>query len=170
MYATFSAWTMMAANAPSVGPGNESSVAGPTQFAYPGQIFFEYHGAKNKLFTHFRIYGRNLQHAWEAVVERRRKEQRENGLKTDGRENYENPIPTNTKLYNGGEKIKRKLDVPMELPHVVILPQNSFSFHKTIKGIAEDVASSTVRVDLPRFKSDDKKAFMTHSKYLQKSC
>ena len=170
LYATFSAWTTMAGDEPLVATQDESDV--PTQFAYPPQVFYEYSAASNKLFMHFRKYGHSLQAAWEAVVERRRKEQSEKGIKPDDNENYYYPIPSNTKLFNGGgEEIKPKFYAPMELPHVLVLsPVQKISFEKTIEGTAEDGTSSTVQVDLPKLKSSDNDhSFVVHSKSLQ-SC
>merc|ERR1719162_1164342 len=132
IYATFSAWTMTAVDA------SEEVDPGPAQFAYPGQIFYEYSAAKQKLFMHFRKWGHTVQDAWVAAVERRRKEQLAGGIARTEEDDYDYPIPINTELYNGGYVIKPKLSVPMELPHVVILPQSTISFNKKIEGIAED--------------------------------
>jgi hypothetical protein len=175
LYATFSAWTTMSGDNPLVGTQDESDV--PTQFAYPPQVFYDYSAASNKLFMHFRRYGYGLQATWEAVVERRRKEQSEKGIETDDDENYYYPIPSNTKLFNGGGgEIKPKLSAPIELPHVLILsPVKNISFNKTIedtvKDTVKDGTSSTVQVDLPKLKSsdNDNHSFVHHSKSLQ-SC
>jgi len=141
LYATFSAWS-----------------ARPTQFAYPGQIFFEYGTASNKLFMHFRKYAHKLQRSWKSAV--RKKDE----------DAYNYPIPTNIESYNGGDIIGPKLSEPIELPHVVILPPSkSISYNKTIEGTGEDSTSSTVQVDLLRFKSEDDISFVSHSKSLS-SC
>lgn len=160
----------MAGDEPLVRTEDEMEV--PNQFAYPPQIFYEYSAANNKLFMHFRKYGHSLQAAWEAVVERRRKEQSEKGIETDDKENYDYPIPSNTKLFNGGlSLIKPRLYAPLELPHVLVLsPIKHLSYEKTIEETAEDGTSSTVRVDLPQLKSSDNvDSFLTHSKSLH-SC
>ena len=134
MYVTFSVWT---ANA---GDGSESGEEAPTQFAYPPQIFFDYSTVGKKLFMHFRRYAGNLQRAWEASIQ-----------KSDEPNGYKYPVPTNTKLYHGGDLSKPKLSAPIELPNVMILsPDGNFSYNKTID------AGTTV-VNLPKLKTDNDK-------------
>ncbi len=161
LYATFSAWTA----------GGESSISieGGTQFAYPGDIFFDYSAASQKLFMHFRSNVHSLQAAWEVVVDQRRKEQTLTGIERNDEDDYDYPVPTNTKLYNGGsENLGPKLFGPMELPHVVILsPVRPVSYNKTIQNASEDgTPGLTVQqVHLPRLKSpegDD--SLVVHSK------
>jgi len=168
LYATFSAWTMPAGDGSPAATKDKTDE--PTQFAYSGKIFFDYSTATTKLFMHFRRYGHNLQAAWEAVVERQQTQS--NGVETDNNSNYDYPIPTNIKLYNGGsaEGIAPRLTAVMELPHVIILPQVPVHFNTTIPTAAEEGKSATVQVNLPRFKSmEERNSFVSHSKSL-KSC
>lgn len=160
LYATFSAWTTA---------GGESSVGieGGTQFAYPGDIFFDYAAANQKLFMHFRSNVHSLQAAWEVVVEQRRKEQNLTGIERNDEDDYDYPVPTNTKLYNGGsENLGPRLFGPVELPHVVILsPVKPVSYNKTIQHTSEDgTPGLTVQVHLPRLKSEDDDSLVVHSK------
>jgi len=172
LYATCSAWTSIAAgDGPSA--GTELEAEDPIQFAYPGQIFYEYHTASNKLFMHFRKYGHSLQAAWEAVTRQRQKVLSSNGIETEDKDNYDYPIPTNTKLYNGGypDGIKQRFLAAMELPHVLILPLRSVSYNKTIHDTTGNGTISTVEKLLPVLKSEDGNvnSFVTHSKSLH-SC
>jgi len=170
LYATFSAWTTIAAgDGPSA--GTELEAEDPIQFAYPGQIFYEYNTASNKLFMHFRKYGYRLQGAWEAVSRQRQKVQSSNSIETEDKDNYDYPIPTNTKLYNGGypDGIQQKFLAAMELPHVLILPLRSVSYNKTIDDTTRNGTISTVEKLLPVLKSEDGNSFVTHSKSLH-SC
>ena len=159
LYATFSAWTA----------GGESSVSveGGTQFTYPGDVFFDYSAANQKLFMHFRANVHSLQAAWEVVVEQRRNEQNLTGIERNDEDEYDYPAPTNTKLYNGGsQNLGPKLFGPMELPHVVILsPMRPVSYNKTIQNASEDgTPGLTVQVHLPRLKSEGDDSLVVHSK------
>jgi hypothetical protein len=156
LFATFSAWTTIPK-----GKIMETTTSTTQQFAYPGDIFFDYNsGAKKKTFMHFRKNAHLLQAAWETVTEWRRKEH-----KRADDDDYLYPLPTNTTLYNGGSwNLGPKLRGPLELPHVVILPPGtpvSYTSTTAIEGL-------TVQVDLPRFKAsnvgDD--SLVIHSKTL----
>ena len=166
LYATFSAWTTPANNEPPV--SRKDKTDRPFQFAYSGKMFFDYKAANDKLFMHFRKYGHRLQAAWEEVVEQQRIES--SSIEMDNNDSYDYPVPTNIKLYNGGnpEGIQPVLRGVLELPHVVILPQASIHFNKAIEEATGEATSALTQ--LIRFKSEDgEDSFTSHSKAL-KSC
>ena len=88
--------------------------------------------------------------------------------------NYNYPHPTNINLYNGGHSIQRILTVPMELPHMMILPQAAIRYEKRHKKIipiptGTEPTTNTI-INLPKIKSDDgNDSFLVHSKSLN-SC
>mmetsp|Transcript_10319 Transcript_10319/g.30202 ORF Transcript_10319/g.30202 Transcript_10319/m.30202 type:complete len:754 (+) Transcript_10319:165-2426(+) len=150
LFATFSAWTTDINSNITV---DEHS----GQFGYPAQIFYSYEAASKKNFLFFRKHGHAIQTAWESLVERQRNSKESNEKAGSV---YDLPIPTNTKLFNGGSYpgMKPKLSMPLELPHVMILPQ------APIQHQFDQVTESTL--ELPRFKSDDGNSFVLHSKIL----
>ena len=142
LYATWSAWT-----------------EGQKQFAYPGEIFFDYATAKNKLFMHFRKYVHSLQASWEDIVELRQKEQNE--------DDYMFPVPKNTELYNGGSySLGPKLSAPMELPHVVILPPAQPVSYQRIEVSPGDATAAfdVQKVDLLKLKGNSQSSLVKDSK------
>lgn len=162
LFATFSAWTSMPDEANV--PRNSDDTMAAAQFAYPGQSFFNYDQANTKTFGHFRKHGHAIQATWEAVVENSK---RGNHTVDD---TYHLPVPTNTKLYNGGTfpGLRPVLNAPMELPHVMILPQKDIHYEAIVQKGGSD-AATTVEAKLPRFKSDNGKSLIAHSKKLE-SC
>jgi len=153
LFAAFSAWTTDINSDIKV---DEQS----GQFGYPAQIFYSYEAASKKNFLVFRKHGHAIQSAWESLVERQTNSKESNGKAVSV---YDLPIPTNTKLFNGGSYpgMKPKLVMPLELPHVMILPQ------APIQHQFDQTTQSTL--ELPRFKSEDGNSFVMHSKILR-SC
>ena len=91
-----------------------------------------------------------IQYAWKNLVEQQQNK--------DDNAEYNFPRPTNIDLYNGSGRAYR---VPLELPHIMILPQASFQF--------QHHHNTSIMVDLPRLKSEDGNSFTVHSKTLN-SC
>ena len=142
LFATFSAWTTP------ISPELDAE----QQFSYPGQIFYDYDAAKNKGLMHFNKKGGTyIQNAWKNLVEQQQNK--------DDYDDYNFPRPTDIDLYNGGGR--RSYLAPLELPHIMILPQTSFQF--------QDHHNTSIMVDLPRIKSEDGNSFIVHSKTLD-SC
>ncbi len=164
LYATFSVWTSDEKASAST---EEGTVDMPAQFAYPGDVFFDYSAAKQKLFMHFRSNAHSIQAAWEAVVERRQKQQNSSGIERNDNNDYMYPIPSNTKRYNGGSwNLRPKLFGPMELPHVVILsPVSAISYNRTFQKSSQEEEVVQEQINLPRLKAEEGgDSLVVHSK------
>jgi len=164
LYVTFSAWTSDGESSTSI---EEENVDIPAQFAYPGDVFFDYAAANQKLFMHFRSNAHSIQAAWETVIERQQKQRNSSDIVSNNENDYAYPIPTNTKRYNGGSwNLGPKLFAPMELPHVVILsPVRAISYNKTIQNSSQEEDIVPEQVDLPRLKAEEGgDSLVVHSK------
>lgn len=91
------------------------------QFAYPGQVFISYDVAILKCLMHFRKFPHQIQETWDSLA-------RSHNV------NAAFPVPTNITEFNGNTEGKgdstqplgRKILSPLELPHTLIWPLNSF--------------------------------------------
>jgi hypothetical protein len=142
LFATFSAWTAPPTKRYNMTHSNTTDFQ---QFAYPGQIFFNYDVTILKAFMHFRKFVHEIQKSWEY-------------LSTTDKHFY--PQPTNIHEFDGGNIVqRRKATAPLELPHFMMLPLTVYVHRK----------NDETSVELPGIKFDirDKengRSFVVHSK------
>ena len=150
LFATFSAWTAP----PDSSSSNQTAYSNTTdvkQFAYPGQIFFNYDVTILKALMHFRKFVHEIQNSWEHLST------------TDS---LFDPKPTNIQEFDGGNIVqRRKATAPLELPHFMMLPLTAYTHRK----------NDGTSVELPGIKFDirDKengKSFVVHSKHNVDAC